>query len=467
MHLSRVCNYISAQQAAKALRPFYFAVHPDRFHYDPEARSNNEKSLQIFNGYLNDLFPRNGRQQNPVRVKFSLKREGDQKYDTVSIDLAGDNPSAIVESALRSINMAPDKPDVPQTKAFYDSAETSESLDELWQRMQERDVKTRKKSVIPVKPNDLFGQLAKNRDAALARAEAHLKTKEMVQDEIDYLIFKTGVLDVLWAMDWDQSYMRRCLSNVQQMITQSASDEKQQQIIINALRGHKLIFGRGSYICCDGSLQFGADDVPEKWQRVCLEANVRRLEIKRWKAQCDHVSALFGGAKLYIDPFDNLLRCIDQLRNIAVKISMKSRGEIIEMQGYAKNQTIEITSVYSELAILRDSRLQIPCNVDFKALVDFLMYLRNNEEQAGENTETSSTEYINAAAKETRKRLDLKGLTWDDEFPPEIVLDTFNRLECCDESVRNLIRGLAVHISTNPVIYVMSDGRFSIPTQWI
>lgn len=42
---------------------------------------------------------------------------------------------------------------------------------------------------------------------------------------------------------------------------------------------NKLYFrlGRGSFVCCDGSLQFGADDATGAWQKVCLEANIRRL----------------------------------------------------------------------------------------------------------------------------------------------------------------------------------------------
>lgn len=38
---------ISSQQAAVALRPFYFAVHPDRFANNPEIRAHNERSLQV------------------------------------------------------------------------------------------------------------------------------------------------------------------------------------------------------------------------------------------------------------------------------------------------------------------------------------------------------------------------------------------------------------------------------------
>lgn len=38
---------LTQTEASVALRPFYFAVHPDRFAKDPEIQSQNEKSLQV------------------------------------------------------------------------------------------------------------------------------------------------------------------------------------------------------------------------------------------------------------------------------------------------------------------------------------------------------------------------------------------------------------------------------------
>ena len=38
---------LTQSEASVALRPFYFAVHPDRFAKDPVIQSQNEKSLQV------------------------------------------------------------------------------------------------------------------------------------------------------------------------------------------------------------------------------------------------------------------------------------------------------------------------------------------------------------------------------------------------------------------------------------
>lgn len=46
-HPIQIRRFITANQAAIALRPFYFLVHPDRFGGTPDIATKNEKSLQV------------------------------------------------------------------------------------------------------------------------------------------------------------------------------------------------------------------------------------------------------------------------------------------------------------------------------------------------------------------------------------------------------------------------------------
>lgn len=63
----------TATQAARALRPFYFAVHPDLFGSHPEIRSINEESLKVLNGYLDGLFCAPLRLPQPVTLTFFVR----------------------------------------------------------------------------------------------------------------------------------------------------------------------------------------------------------------------------------------------------------------------------------------------------------------------------------------------------------------------------------------------------------
>ena len=60
--------------------------------------------------------------------------------------------------------------------------------------------------------------------------------------------------------------------------------------------------------------------MPEKWQRVCLEASVRRLEAKNFEKLSSYTKELFGNQiELYIEPQENLLKAVGQLQSIIMK----------------------------------------------------------------------------------------------------------------------------------------------------
>lgn len=118
-------------------------------------------------------------------------------------------------------------------------------------------------------------------------------------------------------MNWDLTYMRRCLLNVLQMLKQINAEERDR--IVMVLNDHTLLFGRGSFVCCDGSIQFGADDVSEAWHNVCIESTVRRFEVRNLSRLVDRVKELLGGAEVVIDPKANLLQTTHQLQALIVR----------------------------------------------------------------------------------------------------------------------------------------------------
>lgn len=67
-------------------------------------------------------------------------------------------------------------------------------------------------------------------------------------------------------------------------------------------------------------MQFGADDVPEKWQKLCLEAFSRRREIKKLEEFVELFREVFGGADLLINPHANLLKTIGELERLLKKL---------------------------------------------------------------------------------------------------------------------------------------------------
>lgn len=91
---------LSSNEVSVALRPFYFAVHPDLFEQHPAERDVNENSLKQLNNYIETIL-----HQKPVtssRVKFYLRKENstDRHFKAVNIPL---DPKKDIRGALQTI----------------------------------------------------------------------------------------------------------------------------------------------------------------------------------------------------------------------------------------------------------------------------------------------------------------------------------------------------------------------------
>uniref|UniRef100_A0A3B5MDA2 DUF4460 domain-containing protein n=1 Tax=Xiphophorus couchianus TaxID=32473 RepID=A0A3B5MDA2_9TELE len=64
---------LSAAEAVNALRPFYFAVHPDFFGQFPREREVNENSLKQLNGYMENLQKPDLKLVRPIKLTFYIR----------------------------------------------------------------------------------------------------------------------------------------------------------------------------------------------------------------------------------------------------------------------------------------------------------------------------------------------------------------------------------------------------------
>ncbi|KAI6244173.1 hypothetical protein M3Y99_00089700 [Aphelenchoides fujianensis] len=462
---------LSAQQAASYLRPFFFAVHPDRFARIPEARKQNEKSLQIFNGYLNEMFPRPHRVQRPTKVKFSIMRKEDEELEEIALELSGHDPVRIIKMALERCKLdsdhlpAGEKPPPGSPSPTASTSDKWPTAENLWQELRKKESRRRplKKSASFTNGRILLQNLIKNREDALEKRRVYERTREFLNDEVDYVKRLTGVKKIHWTINWENSYMRRCLVNVQQILKLADADTRES--IIHALNGHTLIFGRGSFVCCDGSIQFGADDVPEAWEKVCFESTVRRFELQNLSRLIERVQDLLGGAELKIDHHSNLLQTTHQLQSVIVRISSRPRADRERVKELATGVGVEILNSYSDISMTSDGRIQIPCNVDVRALIEFLEDHRQLCTEMRKNTIRQKVK-LDEHASHCRKLLDLEALTWDPEISAEKLIVCMERLEKADESIRNQLQGLEVRISTSSIVYTRPDGALSIPVDF-
>ncbi|VDM74376.1 unnamed protein product [Strongylus vulgaris] len=411
---------VSLHDVSIALRPFYFAVHPDRFARNPKARAQNEKSLQLF--------------QSCGSCAFSYLR-----------------------------------------KKKRQSAR-----------------------------NDLRFVLRNSRDDAIRKSK---------QAEC-----------VVWQMDWAESHMRRCLANLNRLLDHALPVDKES--IIHSLYKNVLRFGRGSFVCCDGSVQLGADHVPEQWEQVrfsanshvclislfpglskqtlvtfrnltllsyavCLEASVRRAQLPQLREAAADLRQLLGGALVIVPHHKGLAQTLQQIQTLSLRVRSREdlladlathgKGTMIEVHIWRFTQSLyrlndQVVTSYDELAVGQDGRLLIPCNVDVPSFCAFLKDSAETSRSMNRTMLQKLVGFLHVHYRQTeleidcldcQRQLGLLSLEWDQGLRLDEVLECVRRLRNIDGEGRKNLRGLGLKLSLNPNVFVMNDGRISIPLNWI
>lgn len=106
-------RYLSTELAA-ALRPFYFAVHPDLFGQYPQQRSVNEDSLKQLSAHMQLLYER---KYHAIREKktlqFYIREENVEernkfKLIKITLDNRSHDPKKIIQELLELCNLSTD-----------------------------------------------------------------------------------------------------------------------------------------------------------------------------------------------------------------------------------------------------------------------------------------------------------------------------------------------------------------------
>ncbi|VDK54577.1 unnamed protein product [Anisakis simplex] len=442
-------------------------------------------SGSTFNGYLNDLFPLR-RVPDPVKVEFYLAEKNVKNLRKVQISLSGTDARSIVVTALTQCNL-PTK-NVPTTlsdsvrsgkpRNSFDSSEM-DAAEEMMRLF-------RKKRSKYFRRNDLTAALKKHKVAASEAVRAFEKTSELLKEEIAELRERAGVTEIFWTTDWSKSHMRRCLVSVNRVIDHASASHntaRSENPIVAALRGYclRLVNAKTcmhasvefcaypfyySFICCDGGVQFGVQDVPEEWEHVCDRASVQRAQLDELRGARAKLSQLFGNAHIIITPELCLPQTVDQIQSLIVRIMARDESEKLRLETLGRDTLIEVVSAYGELAIGKDGRLFVPCNSAIGHLIEFM------NEKAHLSRQINATIHQQQCDVENVRRdcigaLKLRDLTWQQGINLEELLSSMHRLRQGGKSLHELLVDMALHFSTNPTIHVMTDGRLSVPLEWV
>ncbi|XP_072317788.1 T-cell activation inhibitor, mitochondrial [Eucyclogobius newberryi] len=297
---------LSGAEAVNALRPFYFAVHPDFFGQHPKEREVNENSLKRLNGYLETLQRPGARSVQPMKLTFYIRdtRDGDEPdlvaegFRPVTFTLrSGDVLSAVV-NVLRSCSLPVEHmksqgtqrtstrgDQHPGDQPFYRPIKWDKTY---YSFTGFRDPEQELQQAKRVEPT-LSLWLRKNEPEATTKHKASLPRRDELQRLKTELCHKFSLTDIRWQRSWGVSHRCCQLQSLSRLSLQNPE-------ALVPLQGHTVVFADESGMNASGHVTLGTMDVHHQWLK--LMARVPSLRGLQQQSQWlkERISLLLGGA---------------------------------------------------------------------------------------------------------------------------------------------------------------------------
>ncbi|XP_053323639.1 T-cell activation inhibitor, mitochondrial isoform X2 [Spea bombifrons] len=275
---------LSGADAVNALRPFYFAVHPDFFGQHPREREVNENSLKRLNGYLESLQKPGVRYHKPAQLTFYV-RETEQNCV---------NPQDPTKASGGSMGSEPKKDDrnpfyrpIKWDKTYYAFTGFKDPEEELEQAQR---VET-----------SISSWLENNQEVALKKLNSSLPLREELDRLKNELCHQLQLSDVRWQRSWGVAH--RC-SQLQSLsrLTQNSPES------LRLAKGRSVIFTDRTGLSATGYVMLGTMDVHHYWTELFERLPSYNQLQRTLQFLQESVSHLLGGIEIvHIEELEPML----------------------------------------------------------------------------------------------------------------------------------------------------------------
>ncbi|XP_046704498.1 T-cell activation inhibitor, mitochondrial isoform X1 [Silurus meridionalis] len=468
---------LSGVDAVNALRPFYFAVHPDFFGQHPREREVNENSLKRLNGYLESLQKPGFRDVKPTKLTFYLRdiKEKQESHSDVlhsgfrlvtftlqakdvlcavvdvlkSCSLSVEHMQGLFTARDQSQNSAqqegiPFYRPIKWDKTYYtftgfrdpeqelEQAKKMETTLSLWLRNNESEASKKQKASVP------------------RRAELKRLKRELIE--------KLGLLDIRWQRNWGVAH--RCC----QMQSLSRLSSQNPEAMLN-LRGHTILYTDQSGMNALGHVMLGTMDVHHQWTKIFerLPSYSRLLQQTEWLK--DRISFMLGGIQvIHLDRVGLVLPLEDHYsalntfhkRLLPHRLTLHPRS----LQGL----TMILENDSSNLSLHEMGHFIIPTMTDPIHLQNFL---QSNAQEARSRLQCKEQlVQMLEAEEEDVVSICLQGLSLC-SLSKEPSVSSSQMIPCCRRLIEERsphMQGL--HLCISHFYSVMQDGDLCIPWDW-
>ncbi|XP_012885723.1 PREDICTED: T-cell activation inhibitor, mitochondrial [Dipodomys ordii] len=468
-HYSRA---LSGAEAINALRPFYFAVHPDFFGKHPREREVNENSLKRLSVYLENLQKPGFKSLKPTQLTFYV-RETDQN--------PSDSPEAFSTSGFRAVQFTLHTRDLLSTVLYIlnscnlsakhiQSSNTNVYSQPIREgkRTPSRPIKWDKSyySFTGFKDPDedlyqvsrmettLTSWLDNNGKSAIKKLNNSLplrKELDRLKDELCHLL---ELSDIRWQRGWGIAHRCSQLHSLGRLAQQNLET-------LQKAKGCTLVFTDRSGMSAVGHVMLGTMDVHHHWTKL-FERLPSYFDLQRKLMILeDQISSLLGGIQvIYIEEFQPVLTLEEYYSLLDVFYNRLLKTRISFHPQSLRGLEMILNSDRYAPSLHKLGHFNIPVLCD---LVSLQWFICTRAHQARENMRKKEElkvlehELIQAST----KKFSLEKLY------KEPSISSIQMVECCKRLLEQSLPYLqGMHLCISHFYSVMQDGDLCIPWNW-
>ncbi|XP_075683272.1 T-cell activation inhibitor, mitochondrial isoform X2 [Rhinoderma darwinii] len=461
---------LSGPDAVNALRPFYFAVHPDFFGQHPREREVNENSLKRLNGYLENLQKPGHRSHKPAQLTFYVREtvqnsENDQEstreagFRTVSFTLDTRDLLSTVLGILNSCSLSTD-----HVQSLSDSVRSASRATSSFYRPIKWD-KTFYSFTGYKDPEEELAQAQKteitiiswiqsNKEVALKKLNNSLPLREELERLKTELSEKLQLSNVRWQRSWGIAHRCGQLHSLGRLV-------KQNCVSLKMAKGHTVIFTDQTGVSAAGHVMLGTMDVHHHWTKLFESLPSYYLLQRKLLQLQDRISHLLGGIEIvHIEELQPLLTLEEHysVLDAFCKKLLNRRMPIHPRSLCGLQMILENDNFVPRLHEM--GHFIIPAVCDLPSLQWFLLAhaqnarekLKRKEELKVEEKELTKTCQDSASLSRLYK---------------EPGVSCAQMIDCCRRLIKEPLPNLnGMHLCVSHYYSVMQDGDLCIPWNW-
>ena len=481
-------HQLTSNEVSTALRPFFFAVHPDRFWAYPAEKDINENSLKQLNEHLEVYKTGPGHDQTSSRLfKFYLRNSdaevpslatGHKDLTLIQINLrTQDDINSAVDTILSSCKLSTEylkrigKTPTPQDNSTHvrtirsnvKSSSPKETEDEFWARhsfvntfREQMDKAYYAESLRSHAKETLSKWLLKNSDDARKKNQESKATREDILKLKAELKEQLNLESIIWDSNWSINHCRGCLLSLKALT-------QQHQLDMKSLTGRTLVFGLITGITYDGHVFLSTEDVRQNWLKMIRSINSFDGLVLQVPSAEKYLSHVLNDIKVSHRKFKPTLLIqsyLNQLFKLTTSIEdFKARNDLPFSQSLG-NYKLVVESDAGPLMLSPTGQFIAPASSVPSLLLEFIKCHLNQAEELikiYDQTKFLEDQYIFRSLID----LNLEGIEKDDNVTPDLMIKCIQRLLDSKHSLAPMLRETRIRVSK---YYAVEDsGEICIP----